>query len=71
MQWVSGAVSPGVKRQGREAFYTLPYNFEVKNAWNYTSTSSTCLHGVVFSKAQGDFTFTFRINVKYYEVFNH
>jgi hypothetical protein len=33
----TGALSPGVKRPGREAHHSSP-NAEVKNAWRYTST---------------------------------
>jgi hypothetical protein len=39
MQWVSAALSPGVKRPGREADYTHPASAEVKKMWIYTSTS--------------------------------
>jgi hypothetical protein len=37
IQWVAGAVSPGVKRPGREADHSPPSNAEVNNAWRYTS----------------------------------
>jgi hypothetical protein len=38
VQWVPGALSPGVKRPGREANQSPPSSVEVKNAWRYTST---------------------------------
>jgi hypothetical protein len=38
IQWVPGALSPGVKRQGREADHSPPTSAEVKNTWIYTST---------------------------------
>jgi hypothetical protein len=38
IQWVSGALSLGVKRPGREADHSPPSSTEVKNAWNYIST---------------------------------
>jgi hypothetical protein len=38
IQWVPGAISPGVKRQGREADHSLPASAEVKKIWTYTST---------------------------------
>jgi hypothetical protein len=38
-QWVQGALSPGVKRQGREADHSPPISAEVKTKWIYTSTS--------------------------------
>jgi hypothetical protein len=37
-QWVPGALSPGVKRPGREADYSPPANIQVKKTWVYTST---------------------------------
>jgi hypothetical protein len=36
-QWVAEALSPGVKRPGREADHSPPTSAEVKNAWSYTS----------------------------------
>jgi hypothetical protein len=53
IQWVSGALSLGVKRPGREADHSPPSSAEVKNAWSYTSTPPIRLHGVVLSEAQG------------------
>jgi hypothetical protein len=35
--WVPGALSPGVKRPGREADHSPPASAEVKNTWTYTS----------------------------------
>jgi len=49
IQWVKGNLSPGVKQRGREADRSPPPSVEVKNAWSYTSTPPTRLHGVVFS----------------------
>jgi hypothetical protein len=40
IQWVPGALSPGVKRPGREADRSPPANAEVKKMWIYTSTPS-------------------------------
>jgi hypothetical protein len=37
-QWVPVAVSPGVKRPGREAEHSPPASAEVKKMWIYTST---------------------------------
>jgi hypothetical protein len=48
IQWVPEALSPGVKRPGREADHSLPSNAEVKNAWRYTSTPIR-LHSVVLN----------------------
>jgi hypothetical protein len=38
IQWLVGALSPQVKRPGREDDHSLPSNIEVKNTWNYSST---------------------------------
>jgi hypothetical protein len=39
IQWVLGALSPGVKRTEHEADYSPPTSIEVKKTWMYTSTS--------------------------------
>jgi hypothetical protein len=38
IQWVPGALSLGVKRQGRESDHSPPSSADVKNVWSYTST---------------------------------
>jgi hypothetical protein len=38
IQWVPGALSPGLKRPGREADHSPPTNPEVKKMWIYTYT---------------------------------
>jgi hypothetical protein len=38
IQWVTGALSPKLKRQGREADDSPPANAEVKKVWIYTFT---------------------------------
>jgi hypothetical protein len=38
IQWVPGALSRGVKRQGREADHSPVTSAEVKKTWTYTST---------------------------------
>jgi hypothetical protein len=38
IQWVPGALSPGVKRPGREADHSPPASAEAKKMWIYTST---------------------------------
>jgi hypothetical protein len=40
IQWVSGALSPGVKRQRREADHSPPSSAELKKIWIYTRTST-------------------------------
>jgi hypothetical protein len=39
IQWVPGALSPGLKRLGRVADHSPPISAEVKNTWIYTFTS--------------------------------
>jgi hypothetical protein len=41
IQRVTGALSPGVKRQGREDDHSPPTNTGVKKIWIYTSTPHT------------------------------
>jgi hypothetical protein len=47
IQWVPGALSLTVKRQGREADHSHPSSAVVKSAWSYNSTPPIRLHGVV------------------------
>jgi hypothetical protein len=35
----TGALSPGIKRPGREADHSPPASAEVKKLWNYTTTT--------------------------------
>jgi hypothetical protein len=48
IQWVPGALSPGVKRPGREVDHSPPASAEVKKMWIYTATPIR-LHGVVLN----------------------
>jgi hypothetical protein len=45
----TGALSPGVKRPGREIDHSPPSSADVKKMWFYTSTSPIRLHGVVLN----------------------
>jgi hypothetical protein len=38
IQWIPGALPPGVKRPWREADHSPPASAEVKKMWIYTST---------------------------------
>jgi hypothetical protein len=38
IQWTRRALSPGVKRPGREVYHSPPTSAEVKKMWIYTST---------------------------------
>jgi hypothetical protein len=49
IQWVPGALSLGLKWQGRESDNSRPYSAEVKNAWNCTSIPPIRLHGMVLT----------------------
>jgi hypothetical protein len=41
IQWAPGALSPGVKRPGREADHSQPSSAEVKNIWSIYALSHT------------------------------
>jgi hypothetical protein len=43
IQWVLGALSPEVKRPGREADHSQPISAEVKKMWIYKFTSPYAL----------------------------
>jgi hypothetical protein len=49
IQWVLGALSLGVKRQGHEADHSPPTSAKVKKMWIYTNHSLMCLHSVVLN----------------------
>jgi hypothetical protein len=54
IQRVPGALSPGVKRQGREADHSPPSSAEVKKTWIYTYIHSLIrLHGDNFTLPYG------------------
>jgi len=49
IQWIRGALIPGLKRPEFEADHSTPSSAEIKNVWSYTSTPPIRLHGVVLS----------------------
>jgi hypothetical protein len=49
IQWISGTLTPKIKRPGLEDDHSLPSSDEVKNAWSYTSIPPIRLHGAVLS----------------------
>jgi hypothetical protein len=49
IQWLSGALSLGVKWPVHEADHSLPSSAEINYAWIYTSTPAVHLSGVVLS----------------------
>jgi hypothetical protein len=53
IQWVSEALSLGVKQPGREAGHSLPSSAEVKKECSYTSTPPLRLHGAVLCWSKG------------------
>jgi hypothetical protein len=58
IQWVTGALSLGVKRLGREADHSPPSCAEVKNAWSYTSTPQYVFVAWCLVKHRDNFTFS-------------
>jgi hypothetical protein len=57
IQWVTGALSLGIKRPGREADHSHPPSVEVKNAWSYTSTPRYAFMAWCLINHRGNFTF--------------
>lgn len=55
IQWITGTLSSGIKRPGRQVFHSPPSTFKVKNRRSCTSTPLTCLH----SMYRNEFTHTF------------
>jgi hypothetical protein len=53
IQWAPGALSPGVKRPGRDTDHSPPFNAEVKNASSYTSTPQYAFMAWCSVKGQG------------------
>jgi len=47
IRWIPGALYPRIKQPEREADRPPPSSAEIKNAWSYTSTTPTLLHGAV------------------------
>jgi hypothetical protein len=57
IQWVSGALSWGVKRPGREADHSPPSSAKIKNASSYTSTPQYIFTVWCLVKHRDNFTF--------------
>jgi hypothetical protein len=53
IQWLTGALSLGVKRLGREADHSPQFSAEVKIAWSYISTPQYAFMAWCSVKAQG------------------
>jgi hypothetical protein len=49
IQWIPGALSPGVKLPGREADHSSPTSVEVKKTWIFTSTTPYVFMGIVLN----------------------
>jgi hypothetical protein len=58
IQWVSWALSLGVKQPGHEADHSPPCSAEVKNVWHYTSTPQYIFMVWYLVKHRDNFTFT-------------
>jgi hypothetical protein len=56
IQWVSGALSLGVKRPGSEADHSHRSSAEAKNAWSYTSTPHYVFMAWCLVKHRDNFT---------------
>jgi len=61
IQWVTGTLSLGVKRPGREGDHSPPSSAEIKNAWSYTSTPPYVFMVWYLVKHRDNFTFTFSL----------
>jgi len=61
-QWVSGTLTWGVKQPGREADRSPLPSTEVKNAWNYSSTSPYVFMAWCLIKYRSSITYTFLIS---------
>jgi hypothetical protein len=51
-----GALSPGLKRPGREAVHSSPSSVEVKNVCSYTSTPPYVVKALCLVKQRDNFT---------------
>jgi hypothetical protein len=56
IQWVPGALTPGVKRPGREADHSLPTSAEVKNTWGYAPFPQYVFMAWSLGKCRENFT---------------
>jgi hypothetical protein len=66
IQWVSGAISLGVKRPGGEADHSPPTSAKNKNAWSYTSTPQYAFMAWCSIKAQGQIYLYFNLTLEYW-----
>jgi hypothetical protein len=65
-QWVPRALTPWVKRPGREADHSPPSSVEVKNVWSYTYTSPYVFMAWCLVKRRNSFTFTCTLVLYYF-----
>jgi hypothetical protein len=64
VQWIPGATSPGLKRQGREADNSSPSSAKVKNSEAIPPLPHTSSwFGALFIKLSNNFTFIHCIDV--------
>jgi len=52
IQWVRGALTPGLKRPGLETDHSPPSSTQIKNACSSTSTTPVHIHGVVLNQGK-------------------
>jgi hypothetical protein len=61
IKWIQEALSPGVKRPGREAEHLPVSSAEVKKTWIYTSIPLYAFMAYCLLRYSDNFTFTFYI----------
>jgi hypothetical protein len=59
IQWVTGALSLGIKQLGHEADHSPPSSAKIKNVWSYTCTPQYIFMVWCLVKHRDNFTFTF------------
>jgi hypothetical protein len=55
------ALSSGIKRSEGKADHPTPSSVKVYNAWNYNSTLTIRLHGVMFQRSGNTFALTYTV----------
>ena len=61
--WVTSTLSSGLKGRWPRVDSRISCSVEVKNAWSYKSTPSTCIYGVLLNYAEGRLYLLFSVVV--------
>jgi hypothetical protein len=69
IQWVRGALSPGVKLPGREAHHSPPANSEIKKNVDLYIHSPLRLHGVMLNQLRTGTTLHFNNSIKFFIIY--